>query len=210
MPGRMRGRRERRPGPGSCAAVEPPAGRRRTSRGPARCPGRWPAAAAHEKYINRGRRGACHMERREFDVRPPARPILWDDVRHEFHSGLLKACGLTLATLCHENHGRRHVWVHVRHGKITAVVVFDDWQDHLHIEVITNNFALPRGLLRAERPGTSLYSAVERAARRAGIRRITLDSLPGRVGYWSMLGFRATGPSNDEDPFALLPMEKYL
>lgn len=150
------------------------------------------------------------MRRRVFQMVAPVREIQREDTLHRFDSGLLTSCRTDMSGMYSKNSGNTHVWVYDLGWAIACVMAFMDRRDSIYLDVISNNFALPRSVLRDVRPGAQLYYALEDAARAEGIRKITLDSVPERVAYWRNLGFIESGPTTSGKFCTLYPMEKAL
>lgn len=150
------------------------------------------------------------MTRRIFSLNEPFREIQNQDTTKTFQSKLLDACGATLASMIEENIDSTHVWVYDANDEILAVLAFEDLEDEFHIEIISNNFAISEYVLEESKPGSSLYEVMEDLARKNNISKITLDSIPDRVGYWRNYGFKQTGIPFDGKFCKLFPMEKNL
>lgn len=149
-------------------------------------------------------------ERRTFGIQRPIREIREDDMQQEFKSSMFDACGITMRTLYGDNLGDTHVWVFDWEGSVASAAKFVDYRDHICLDVISNNYAIPKGILREMKPGGAVYKTIEDASTANGIPRITLDSIPEKVDYWRSHGFRIYEPSFDGRYCRLYPMEKRL
>lgn len=151
------------------------------------------------------------MARRTFTINEPFREIQQGDSIKEFESKLLTACESTLISLGLDNQGDKHVWVYDVNDKILGVLVFIDRGTEFYVDVVSNNFTIPKSVLHETKPGGSLYQVMEDVAVANKVSKITLDSIPDRVSYWqTQFGFKLSGT-----PFAgkfcrLFPMEKKI
>jgi len=150
------------------------------------------------------------LPRRIFNINEPFREIKYKDSTKQFESRLLTACGSTLVSLNLENQNDDHVWVYDANNEILGVIGFTDHGTEFHVEVVSNNFAIPKLVLHETKPGSSLYQTMEDVARMNQVSKITLDSIPDRVDYWKKFGFQSTGNSFDGKFCKLFPMEKKI
>ena len=138
------------------------------------------------------------VTRRSFKIEDPIREIIQSDTDKKFQSGLFQACGTTLKSLyTYDNEDNRHVWVYDANDEIFAALIFDDLDDVFYIEAVSNNFDVSTDDLESTKPGGTLYSVLENIAIDLKIKKITLDSIERRVGYWIRLDFQINGTPYD-------------
>jgi hypothetical protein len=151
------------------------------------------------------------MIRRIFNLNEPFREIKKEDSFKPFESKLLTACGSTLSSMYLENKDDKYVWVYDVNDEILAVISFLDRDKEFYVDLVSNNFSIPKNILSQTKPGSSLYQILEDVARMNSISKITLDSVPEMIDYWKIeFDFKQIG-----DPFTgkfckLYPMSKNL
>jgi len=151
------------------------------------------------------------LERRVFKLEEPFREIMKKDTTKKFSSELFTACGATLESLFkYDNKDCTHVWVYDANDEILAVLVFENLVDEFHIVGVSNNFAMDETILDETKPGGSLYKVMENFAINMNVKKISLESIKIRIGYWKIWGFHSTGEPKDGKFCKLFPMEKEL
>jgi len=151
------------------------------------------------------------LSRRTFNINEPFREIQEEDSVKQFESKLLIACGSTLNSLSLDNQGDKHVWVYDANDEILGVLVFIDHGTEFYVDMVSNNFTIPKSVLHETKPGSSLYQIMEDVAVMNGVSKITLDSIPDRVSYWqTQFGFKLSGTPSVGKFCRLFPMEKKI
>lgn len=151
------------------------------------------------------------MGRRVFKLEDPFREIMERDITKKFYSELFTACGTTLESLFkYDNKDNTHVWVYDANDEILAILVFEDLGEEFHIVGVSNNFVINKTILDETKPGGSLYQVMENFAINMNVKKISLESIKIRIGYWKMWGFYSTGDPEDGQFCKLFPMAKEL
>jgi len=129
------------------------------------------------------------MIRKNFTLNLPYREIEKKDSIKLFANELLSANGVDLAFLFELNKKNRYVFVYEEDGKILAFMTFIDTGKHFHLDLVETNRLYPSKL----KPGGKLIILLETMSAHHGFKKITLNSVKGKVPYYKNLGYRSAG-----------------